>query len=197
MNVNPLIIYRPAKPFVLNQGWGILNPIYNQFGFSRHNGIDIALGADSKLYAPCDGEVVRIGYQPNGGGNFFGIMTGPWDFEDGTFRVLLDFLHCESISVKEGDMLKIGNVMAIADNTGLTTGPHTHIQPRRVKFWNGQTGDNLAWTPEDSNDANNTFDPMPYLSTYYAVDVPKLTILETTLVGVLQKLLTYLQNKKS
>lgn len=193
--MNPFKIYWPAKPFILSQGWGILNPIYNQFGFSRHNGIDIALGADSKLYAPCDGQVVRIGFQPNGGGNYFGVMTGPWDFTDGSFRVLLDFLHCESISVKEGQILKIGDLMAIADNTGLTTGPHTHIQPRRVKFWNQQYGDALIWTNEDTNDANNSFDPMPYFGNFYAVDVPRVTSLQIALVGALQKLLAKLQKK--
>lgn len=192
---NPFLMYWPAKPFVLNQGWGILNPIYNQFGFSRHNGIDIALGADKKLYAPCNGQVVRIGNQPTGGGNFFGIMTDIYDWPDGQYRVLLDFLHCESISVQEGQMLKTGDLMAIADNTGLTTGPHTHIQPRRVKFWNGQFGTNLAWTTEDANDANNTFDPLPYFGNFFAVDIPKVNLFQTTLVGVLQKLLANLQHK--
>jgi murein DD-endopeptidase MepM/ murein hydrolase activator NlpD len=193
--MNAFKIYWPAKPFVLNQGWGIYNPIYQQFGFSRHNGIDIALGTDKKLYAPCDGQIVRIGSQPTGGGNYFGMMTGPWDFADGSYRVLLDFLHCESISVQEGQMLKVGDFMAIADNTGFSNGPHTHIQPRRVKFWNGQFGTNLAWTTEDVNDANNSFDPLPYFGNFYAVDIPHITQLQIALVGALQKLLALLQKK--
>lgn len=192
---NPFKLYWPAKPFVLNQGWGILNPIYNQFGFSRHNGIDIALGADSKLYAPCNGQVVRVGYQANGGGNYFGMMTDVYDWQDGQYRVLLDFLHCESISVPEGQILKTGDLMAVADNTGLTTGPHTHIQPRRVKFWNQQYGDALIWTNEDMNDANNSFDPMPYFGQYYAVDIPKLYLIQIALVEALQKLLTLIKPK--
>lgn len=184
-----LKLYYPAKPFQLNQAWGILNPIYQQFGFSRHNGIDIALGTDKKLYAPCDGQVVRIGNQPTGGGNFFGIMTDRYTFVDGEFRVLIDFLHCESILVKEGDVLKTGDFMAIADNTGFSTGPHTHIQPRRVKFWNLSSGANLTWTPQDINDENGSFDPMPYFTGYYAVNYNFLVSLLTRLVGVFSQIL--------
>jgi len=188
-----LQLYWPAKPFILTQGWGIKNTLYEQFGFCRHNGVDFALGADKKLYAPCDGEVVRVGYQPNGGGRYFGVMTGPWDFQDGSYRVLIDFLHCESILVQEGQLLKTGDVMAIADNTGLSTGPHTHMQPRRIKFWNGQYGSNLAFTLEDTNDANDSFDPFPYWQNFYAVDVPRLTLLNKALVEALTRLLAYLR----
>lgn len=168
--MNQLVLRYPAKPFHVNQTWGIYNPVYAKFGFSHHNGIDIALGTDHKLYAPCDGQVVRIGNQPEGGGNFFGIMTEPYQFSDGVFRVLIDFLHCESISVTEGQLLKMGDVMAIADNTGFSTGPHTHIQPRRVKSWNGKGGIELVWEPQDVNDMNGSFDPMPYFNGAYASD---------------------------
>lgn len=182
-------LYYTAKPYVLNQGWGIRNPVYDQFGFTRHNGIDIALGRDKSLYAPFNGTIVRLGFQPNGGGNFFGLMSDTvYSFPDGEFRVLMDFLHCESIAVKEGDKMKTGDFMAIADNTGLTTGPHTHLQPRRVKYWNGLSGDNLAWTPEDVNDANGSFNPVPYFTGVYAVDY-------NTLVGYYQQLLFILQRQ--
>lgn len=163
-------LWYPAKPFRLTQGWGIYNPAYEQFGFSRHNGIDFALGADKTLYSPCAGKVVRTGNQPTGGGIFLGIMTDQMQFPDGSYRVLIDLLHCDRLLVEEGDMVQIGTPLAIADSTGFSTGPHTHMQPRRVLYWNGEIGDRLAWTPADKNDANNSFDPLPYFNGFYAKD---------------------------
>lgn len=184
--MSKLSLYYPAKPYRLNQGWGIYNPAYQQFGFSRHNGIDIALGSDSKLYAPFDYTVVRIGNQPNGGGNFFGLMSGLYDWPDGQYRVLLDMLHCERIDCKEGQVGKAGDYLAIADNTGFSTGPHTHLQPRRVKNWNSVSGPALHFDLVDQNDANGSFDPIPYFNGYYAVDAG-------TVVGLMQKLVVVLQ----
>ena len=159
--------YKPARPFTITQAWGVLNPAYAQFGFSHHNGIDFALQADGKLRAPCRGIVVRTGNQPLGGGIFLGLMTEEFDRPIGT-RVLIDFLHCAILLKKEGDIVKIGDVIAIADSTGFSTGPHTHMQTRRVVDWNGGVGDALQWIGVDKNDANNSFDPMPYMAQHYA-----------------------------
>lgn len=178
----------PAKPFRLTQAWGIYNPAYEQFGFTRHNGVDVALGADKKLYAPCDGTIVRMGNQPTGGGIYLGLMTEKWDWPEGPFRVLLDFLHCERLLVTEGQQVKLGDVLAVADNTGFSTGQHTHIQPRRVSYWNGQVGELLAWTPLDHNDANNSFDPLPFFNGRYAQDWATLAYLKQLLLDALQKL---------
>lgn len=163
-----LELWYPAKPFRITQAWGIFNPAYQQFGYTRHNGIDFALGDDKTLYSPIAGTVVRTGNQPTGGGIFLGIMSDP--LPNGTFRILIDLLHCESLLVKEGDVVKVGDKLAIADNTGFSTGPHTHMQPRRAASWNGKTGDQLVWTPADVNEANGSFDPMPYFNGFAAQD---------------------------
>lgn len=183
-----LQLYYPAKPYHLNQAWGIYNPAYEQFGFTKHNGIDIALGTDKQLYAPCDGTVVRMGNQPSGGGIFFGLMSEYYDWPDGKYRILVDFLHLERILVYEGQVLKTGDLMAIADNTGFSTGPHTHIQPRRVKWWNNQTGPTFGWDTLDVNDANNSFDPTAYWTGFAAKDYP--------MVAIIQKLISLLKQLK-
>jgi murein DD-endopeptidase MepM/ murein hydrolase activator NlpD len=84
---------------------------------------------------------LRLQYQaqPNGGGIFVGIVSDPFNFPAftnttpdgvvvhfvaGTYRVLVDLLHCESISVKEGETVVAGQQVAIGDNTGFSTGPH-------------------------------------------------------------------------
>lgn len=163
-------LYYPAFPYRVNQGWGIRNPLYEQFGFSLHNGIDIALGEDKRLYAPFDGTIVRTGNQPNGGGIFLGLMSKDvYAFPDNKqARVLLDFLHNEKNVVTEGEEVVRGQLLAVGDNTGFSTGPHTHLQPRRIRSWNKKVGAALAWTPTDTNDANDSFDLTPYWNGEYA-----------------------------
>src|SRR4051812_26751617 len=83
----PPRFFWPLKPHAISQGWGTYNPaVYSQFGFSRHNGIDHQLPPDKKIFAPCDGTIVRVAtkengqWQPNGGGVFVSLMTGPLEF---------------------------------------------------------------------------------------------------------------------
>lgn len=172
--------YYPIKPHILNQGWGTYDPKdYEQFGFTRHNGLDHKLAIDNKIYAPCNGTVVRKGFQPNGGGIFMGMITNEFNFpafdcktpEDITesfpalkAKVLIDFLHLELITVNEGDMVVRGQLIAIGDNTGFSTGPHCHTQWRRVT-WDGKVINTL-----DVNDANNSFDPTQFFNGKYAAD---------------------------
>lgn len=181
--------YLPVKPFVLTQTWGVFHEdpqspghsIYEKFGFKLHNGIDVAVGADKTIYAPFEGDVVRIGNQPTGGGIFVGILSSDdYEFSDvGMDFVLLDALHCESILVTEGQHVVLGQAIAIADNTGFSTGPHTHFQLRREAKVPAPAGaansyrllaGNFWLQDVDANDANNSFDPMPYATTTFAAD---------------------------
>lgn len=143
---------RPIAVNTINQKWGLPNKLYKQFGFSLHNGTDYPHAKDETIYAPCDGTIVRTGNQPAGGGTFVGFI-------DGDTRYLIDFLHCSKLLVKEGDFVHTGDKIAIQGNTGLSTGPHTHIQVRPVASWNGQSGSALQWIPAIKNDANNSIDP--------------------------------------
>lgn len=148
-----------VSPWRVTQAWGVYDPkTYSQFGFTRHNGIDVALGTGSIVNVPFDCVVARKGYEPNGGGIYVGVIsTQEYDFDDGVrCKVLVDSLHLKQIIATEGEFLKQGQQVAIGDNTGVTTGPHTHFQFRRVS-WDGKLITSL-----DKNDANNSFDPMPY-----------------------------------
>jgi murein DD-endopeptidase MepM/ murein hydrolase activator NlpD len=174
--------YPAIKPKRLNQGWGTWNPdVYGQFGFKRHNGRDWQLAPSKKIFAPYDYVVARRGYQPDGGGNFVGIISvDAFDFPDftcatpegvaipfkaGKFKVLSDFLHCEKILVNEGEIGHAGDLLAIGDNTGFSTGPHCHQQDRRI-LWDGKVISTV-----DVNEANNSFDPSQFEATIYAEDI--------------------------
>ena len=174
-------LFYPIKPHRINQPWGVADTFYNQFGFSRHNGEDINLFNGQAIYCPQDGKVVRVGNQPTGGGIFIGVLTkDKWDFPDGkSAYVLLDFLHLKQILVNQGTDVLMGDAIALGDNTGASTGPHCHLQARRVT-------ENLVNI--DTNDANNSFDTAPYWNGIYAQDarsiLQKLRMIRDTLLAL-------------
>lgn len=162
-----LELFYPTKPYVVHQGWGVKDDFYKQFGFSRHNGVDIR--NFGKLYAELDCEYYRSMWQPNGGGLTLGVLsTNTYDFPDGQYRILIDYLHLSSIILPVGKKAKVGELIAIPGNTGVTTGPHCHIQYRRVKV------DGAKIIEVDKNDAHNSFDPddptKGYRNGWFAVD---------------------------
>lgn len=194
--MEPPKFYPAIKPQVFNQKWGTWNPtVYSQFGFKRHNGRDWQLSPSKMIYAPFDYVVARRGYQPEGGGNFVGLISlDSFDFPDfvcttpegttiafktGKYKVLSDFLHCEEIYVSEANRGLAGDLIAKGDNTGFSTGPHCHQQDRRIT-WDGK-----VITTVDINDANNSFDPTQFESTIYAEDVHPMILSLRQEVGAL------------
>jgi murein DD-endopeptidase MepM/ murein hydrolase activator NlpD len=172
----------PVKPWVQTQAWGIYNTAYQRFGFTRHNGNDVLLGADKLIRSPFAGTVIRPStkenglWQPNGGGVFLSVLSDElFLFDDGkTAHVFADFLHCDRLIQPEGEKVLTGTVLAVADNTGFSTGPHTHVQLRRCSVVPGGQyivdGNNVHLEWLDQNEANNSFDPTPYFSKTYAAD---------------------------
>lgn len=187
----------PIKPHALNQGWGAHRPdVYGQFGFTDHNGLDHAFFDSKNIYAPCDGLLDWMDNQPNGGGIYVSLVSDPMDFpafscvtpdgrtvafKSGTYRTRIDFLHLEKPLVKVGQRVKAGDLIAIGDNTGFSTGPHCHTQWRRVE------GPNNAHV--DTNDANNSFDPTQFFTGVYAKDLQTWFALAGKLIAAMQTFL--------
>jgi len=166
-----LILPYEVQPYSVNQVWGVHRPdIYKQFGFTNHNGVDIAPGDRNEVRAPFDYEVQKIIWQPTGGGLVLSIISqveyeGP---DSKPCKVQIGFMHLESTKVRVGDKGKAGELVAISDNTGYSTGPHTHIRHK----WMRLRGSRLV--DAEKNNAQNTFDPEPYRDGTFAADlIPK------------------------
>lgn len=160
-----------AKPFITTQAWGIYNPAYEQFGFDHHNGQDVLLESDSLFHAPCDMQLISKEWQPTGGGNLVRYKTLERVIAEGTeCWVVLVFMHLKVPPAYDiGTVLRVGDVVGVADNTGFSTGPHTHMTVYRED----DAGNRLDADPH----YNHTFDPKPYWNGYYAVD--KVKVLST------------------
>ncbi len=165
--MNRLALYYPVEPFLATRGWGVEDARYRQFGFTLHNGVDLALSVGDSIRTPFDCRVTRIGNQPLGSGIFISLLSKePYEFDDGkTCMVEITFMHLLVTIVKEGDELRAGELISLSGMTGFTTGSHTHMAPKRVILGH------LGYEDFDENDANNTFDPGPFWNGVYAEDL--------------------------
>lgn len=156
--------FSPMDKYVITQTWGVFHPEYPEsFGFKKHNGLDFADPYGAKTFeirAPFDCIVHQTKNQMNGGGFVMSIVSkNLYTFDDGkTSRVFWDFLHLDHFVAELGKEYKVGDLLAIGDNTGYSTGPHCHFQARRVDY------DGIQVYTIDTNDANNSFDQLPYMA---------------------------------
>lgn len=106
---------RPV-PDAANSSFGTRS-IYNGEPRSPHGGTDFVSPAGRPIKAPNAGRV---------------MLAGPLYFTGGTvvidhgLGVLSLFAHLSSMGVREGDMVKTGDVIGEVGATGRVTGPHLH-----------------------------------------------------------------------
>lgn len=154
-----LALYFPVVPHVVNRAWGVVDPLYEQYGFSAHNGVDLGLMDGQVIRAPFDCRVTKTGNEPNGSGLYICLLSrGKHRFDDGrSARVEITFMHLAATSAAVGTKLSVGDQVGLGGHTGRTTGSHTHMAPKRVRMGLLGTYRNL-----DHNEAGGTFDPTPY-----------------------------------
>lgn len=187
-----LELFYPAKPYKVVQAFGILNPAYKQFGYDHHNGIDFAVDADGIVRAMCDGVVVEVKDYPNGAGKAVRYRTlAPVQAEGTTGVVEFMYMHAESQLVTLGQQVKAGDAIIVADNTGFSTGPHTHISAYFVDP-NAPIGNHKL--PIGSPDSDYCFDHSRYFNGYYADDAQKVF---TTLWTIIHMLQQFIANRKA
>ena len=101
-----------------------------------HRGVDYAGAYGSPVVAPAAGRVSLVGRESQGfkiHGNVVGIDHG-----QGVGSILM---HLSRIDVKEGDVVKAGQVIGALGSTGASTGPHLHWG----LYVHGQSVDPVPW----------------------------------------------------
>jgi murein DD-endopeptidase MepM/ murein hydrolase activator NlpD len=86
-----------------------------------HQGLDIAAPHGKDVVAPAEGTVVFAGLE-GGYGNVLVIDHG--------YGIKTRYGHLAKITVKAGDRIKRGQIVAVVGNTGRSTGPHLHYEVR-------------------------------------------------------------------
>lgn len=163
--MNQLRLYYEAKPFTVTQAWGVFDPkTYAKYGYTRHSGVDIAHGANGRIRAPFDFDIIGTLWQKGGGMVLSIISREEYEGPDGLPSfVRVDYLHLSKYLKIEGSG-KCGELICIAGNSGETYGPHTHIKYTWVRRNKGRLFE------VEQNEADNSFDPMHFYTGEYAVD---------------------------
>lgn len=162
-----LVLYRPVRPSSVNQSFGECLPSlcskYKELGLEGHNGIDYWAPDGHEVRAAHDGLVTFSGEDGSGG---LGVVIRtnvehPYKDGDVYFKTIYWHLKAGSIRVLAGQKVTAGDVIALADNTGLSTGsqsmtynespaegfaagmvsfaPAVAAGPTTVKTWDGIT----------------------------------------------------------
>jgi len=84
-----------------------------------HSGVDLAAPAGTAVYAAAGG-VARWGFDAGGAGLYVLVDAG-----QGT-RVL--YCHLSTLGVAEGDPVMVGQFIGAVGSSGLSTGPHLHLE---------------------------------------------------------------------
>ncbi len=87
----------------------------------KHTGIDLKASIGTSVFAPEDGKITVAGWI-NGYGNTVIIDHG--------YGYTTLFGHLSKIKVKNGQVIKRGNLIAESGNSGRSTGPHLHYEIR-------------------------------------------------------------------
>jgi murein DD-endopeptidase MepM/ murein hydrolase activator NlpD len=90
-----------------------------------HRGIDLAAAKGTPVHAVADGIVIAAGTIAEHDGRYGNTVI----IEHGAQRSL--YAHLDSVAVKVGDRVTIGQRIGAVGETGFATGPHLHLEVRQ------------------------------------------------------------------
>lgn len=117
-----MIFDEPVRGHSINSKFG-MRRLGGEPGQRMHKGVDIAAPKGTGVYAAAEGEVMRIGYDPAGYGNFI-EMRHP----NGMTTL---YGHLSRVDVASGHAISPGQRIGLVGSTGYSTGPHLHFEVRR------------------------------------------------------------------
>jgi murein DD-endopeptidase MepM/ murein hydrolase activator NlpD len=132
---------------VITQLWGENPAFYARYSYDGvallgHNGIDFGTPRGTPILATDGGQVIQVGWEPTGFGNFV-MLAHAWGQSV--------YGHLDTIGVQMGRTLSKGESLGLSGSTGSSSGPHLHFAIRIHPFarsdgWGGYS------------------DPLPYLN---------------------------------
>ena len=121
------IFIRPADGRV-TQSWG---PASGAYGYTFHNGIDIAAPVGTPIRAAASGRVAKSAFS-GGYGKHIMITHFP-DGASGQKWVTV-YAHLSDINVKVGDQVTTGQLIGKMGSTGNSTGSHLHFEIHKGEY---------------------------------------------------------------
>ena len=129
--INKMKLQKPYnQDFRISQHFGQnLVPYYKADGNKGHGGLDIAMPTGTPIFSACDGEVIFTSEDVARGVAVSVLSSDIFQHKGKPCRLTVLFAHLKekSLKVKVGDKVKVGQLLALSNNTGRSTGPHLHI----------------------------------------------------------------------
>lgn len=168
---NKLVLSIPVKPFKITQIFGVNGDYYQAHGINikGHNGLDLMAYHGQPVYASHDG-TAYIEVDSNQGHGVVLLSDQPYDYNGiPTFFKTIYWHLCDgkkepkfASPIQNGIKVRRGQLLGYADNTGLSTGDHTHFGLKPVSA--GEQP--FVWMNlEPSNGYGGAIDPTPYMET--------------------------------
>lgn len=104
-------------------GVGRISSVFGRRGSGMHEGIDIAAPTGTPVAAAYNGRIIKIG-PGSGYGNVIYIDHGQG------YSTRYGHLSAFASGIKEGTIIKAGDIIGAVGNTGRSTGPHLHYELR-------------------------------------------------------------------
>lgn len=195
--MKPLKLYYPFKPFRVTQkfaennacsnpdGTGVVSALpngtcpsgkvklYPLLGMKGHTGLDLYAPDGSILRAPHDGVVKELSLEPERG---LGVGIVTHEKVDmgvhGIHFAKTRQWHGKKILVEFNQVVKTGDPIMLADNTGLSAGSHNHFELKPIKYTDNGGQKNIY----QDNGYFGSIDPTQFFTGLYAENshiVPK------------------------
>lgn len=190
-----LELFYPTDSYFVGQKFGQCSPAvcakYKEFGLKAHNGEDLHAPDGAIVRAAHDGVVTFAG-EDGAGGLIVVIRTldkRVYGLNGAYFKSIYCHLKKNSFRVKASQKVKVGDIIALADNTGFSSGSHLHFGLKPVR----PGEQDWVWdNVEQDNGYRGAIDPAPYWNKIHAKDAQ--TVLQK-LQSALYILQSYLNTK--
>lgn len=116
-----VLTHWPTEYKVITQVFGNNPEYYLQFGLPGHEGVDIRAYTSTRIFAAAPGRVVLVQNDPTASN--YGIHI---KLDHGDNHQTL-YAHLQSANVVVGQQVVGGQLIGLADNTGLSFGSHLHF----------------------------------------------------------------------
>lgn len=156
-----IILREPLKNPIISQSFGADFQIYRDgkyvwfykdiYGLKGHGGIDYRCVTGTPIYASHDGVCMYASYD-----DINGNLVQIWNEKEG-FKTM--YGHNSVFRVKQGNIVKAGQLIALSGGTGDGTGQHCHFGVKLT----GEGGNGL----NNDNGYNGAINPAPFIKLDY------------------------------
>ena len=144
----------PTQYAKITQRFGENPSVYNKFGLPGHEGIDVQAPEGSEVYAVADGFVSDVRLD-----GFSDPMLKPYGNQirikhDGGYETI--YAHLSQVMVTRGQFVIAKQLIALAGNTGHSSGAHLHLSVKKQD----------ATASGETDFPYDLVDPEPYLESF-------------------------------